>query len=321
MQRRAAEPHPEARAFLEEKSARAVPSYDQLSVTGARRLIEATYGSETTVESVGLVRNLLISGPDGDDLPLRVYVPEGTGPHPVLVWLHGGGFVLGGLESHDPTCRILTRETDAMVVSVDYRLAPEHPFPAALRDCHAAIDWVVRNAEALGGDPDLLAVGGQSSGGNLATASLLWHRETCSIDDVTCQVLVYPVADHAFDTPSYEENADGYHLTRDLMRWFWNHYLRDDLDGHNPYASVLRAPDLTDLPPTTVITAGFDPLRDEGFAFVDRLEASDVSVSHRHYEAMIHGFFAMHSDPCLVQGRDAIRGVATDLHTAWGNRS
>lgn len=313
METRADSLDPNVREFLDEKEATPVPPYSRLTVSGARQVVRETYGSESTIQPISTVRDLLIPGPKETELPIRVYVPGTDAPQPVLCWFHGGGFVLGGLDSHDPTCRLLAEETGYVVVSVDYRLAPEHPFPAGLKDCCAAVDWVINNAETICGNPERVAVGGQSAGGNLAAATLLRRRAEDTGSDITYQILVYPVTNHAFDTQSYTENSEGYHLTRDLMQWFWSRYLRDKIDGDNPYASVLRASDFSELPPTTLVTAGYDPLRDEGIAYGRQLEQSGVSVTHRHYEAMIHGFFAMHSDPHLPQGKDAIRGVAEDL--------
>ena len=318
MELRADEPHPDCKAVLEAVEERVKPPSRVLSVEGTRRLSEAFYGSEEPTEPVGTVRDLLVPGPDGDDLPIRVYVPEGDGPFPVLVWAHGGGFVLGGLESHDPACRALTNETGYAVVSVDYRLAPEHPFPAALRDYYRAIRWVVENAATIRGDPDRVAIGGQSAGGNLTAAVTLLARERGTVDDIDYQVLVYPSTDLVGDHDSRRENAEGYYLTTATMDWYRDRYLEYDIDGHNPYASPLLAPDLSGVPPATVVTAGFDPLRDEGLAYAERLEAAGVPTTSRHHPDMIHGFFSWHADPCVPRGREEVADVAADLHDALG---
>jgi acetyl esterase len=218
--------------------------------------------------------------------------------------------MLGGLETHDALCRALARAAGATVVSVDYRLAPEHRFPAPLADCYAATRWIA--AEVA--DGDRLVVAGDSAGGNLAAgvSLLAARRDGPAIDH---QLLAYPVTNHAFDTDSYAENAQGYFLTRTDMERFWNAYLRSDADGRHPHASPLRIDDPSALPPTTVLTCGFDPLRDEGRAFADRLDAAGVPVDHLSYDDQIHGFLTMLEDPDLDRARaamyrlaDAIRG-------------
>jgi acetyl esterase len=179
-----------------------------------------------------------------------------------------------------------------VVVSVDYRLAPEHPFPAAPEDCFAATRWVAANAASISADPDRIAIGGDSAGGNLAAAVALMAREHGG--PALChQMLVYPVTNHSFDTPSYTDNAEGYLLSRNAMRWFWGHYLSSDADGDNPLASVLRVEDLSGLPPAHVVTAEFDPLRDEGEAYASRLRDAGVATTTTRFDGMIHGFFTM----------------------------
>ena len=175
---------------------------------------------------------------------------------------------------------------------MDYRLAPEHPFPAAVDDAFAALRWAAENAEAFGGDPDRLAVGGTSAGGNLAAVTALRAREAGG-PELSRQFLFYPITDHAFDTDSYAENGDGPLLTEADMRWFWNYYLRSEVDGANPYASPLRARDLSGLPPATVVTCGFDPLRDEGVAYAERLESAGVEVRHDHHPDQPHGLLSL----------------------------
>ncbi|MFB6296440.1 MAG: alpha/beta hydrolase [Halobacteriales archaeon] len=245
-----------------------------------------------------------------------MYTPEGEGPFPVLTFYHGGGWVIGTLDTHEPICRALAGAADCVVVSVDYRLAPEHPFPAALEDCYAATRWVSDNAATLHADPDRVAVGGDSAGGNLAAAVAQACRDHGG-PELVHQLLVYPVTDHAFDTDSYAENAEGYFLTRADMEWFWDHYLDSRFDGNNPYASPLRARDLGGLPPASVVTAGFDPLRDEGIAYAKRLDAAGVAVEHHHYDGAIHGFFGMLVEPEIPQARDAVETTAADLRASF----
>jgi len=308
------EPHPAVRDLLAELDAAGVPESNALSVEGARTLQDDLFALPEDPESVGAVRDYAIAGPAGG-IPVRIYEPEGSGPFPVLVFFHGGGWVLGGLDTHDPTCRALTNASDCVVVSVDYRRAPEHPFPAPVEDCYAALRWVSENTDVVHGDADRIAVGGDSAGGNLAAAVAQLARDRDG-PAIAYQALLYPVADHAFDTDSYAENAEGYFLTKADMEWFWDHYLPNDIAGRNPYASPLRARDLTGLPPATVVTCGFDPLRDEGVAYADRLADAGVEVTHRHYDEMIHGFASMLVDPDMDRARDAVDAVGSDLDGA-----
>jgi acetyl esterase len=229
-----------------------------------------------------------LPGPDGP-IPVRVYDPTGDAGAPVVVFLHGGGFVMGSLDGHDPVCRELATRVGCIVVSVDYRLAPEHPYPAGLDDATAAFRWVRAHAAALGGDPARVAVAGDSSGGNFAAAVSLRLLEAGEPVPLH-QVLVYPVTDHAFDTASYERFAEGFFLSRDDMRWFWGHYLTDDADGTRPDVSILHAPSLAGLPPTTIVLADHDPLRDEGAAFGDWLAASGVDVLVHEEPGTVHGY-------------------------------
>ena len=204
------------------------------------------------------------------------------------------------------------------MIYVEYRKAPEHPFPAAVEDCYAATEWVSNNLETLKGDPDRIAVGGDSAGGNLAAVVSLLSRDRNG-PGLAYQLLVYPTVSAENDWPSYEENAEGYFLTLETMRWFRDHYFESEIHHANPYANPLQAPDLTDLPPATVVTAGFDPLRDEGIAYAEALEADGVAVQHRHYPDMIHGFFTMIVPPVVIsRGEEAIRAASEDLDAAFG---
>lgn len=243
------------------------------------------------------------------ELRIRIYWPHATpaanaagvaAPAPVVVFFHGGGFVLCGIDSHDRHCRSLASDTGALVVSVDYRLAPEHPFPAAVEDARAAVARAHRNAAALGGDPRRLAVAGDSAGGNLATVACL----DPSGPPIAFQLLIYPVTDAAQDTASYREYAAGPFLTAAHMRWYWNQYLRDPSDGADPDASPLRAADLSGLPPACVITAECDPLRDEGEAYAARLTAAGVPTETHRVPGTFHGFYGLdHALPAAVDAR------------------
>ncbi|WP_158058624.1 alpha/beta hydrolase [Halorussus halophilus] len=282
--------HPEAAAVVEEIEAAGVPEWSAMSVESARRVEDEVFSGGNPPE-VAFVRDLSIPG-SNTEIPVRVYHDDPDEQAPVLVYYHGGGWVLGTLDSIGGVCRRLARRGECVVVSVDYRLAPENTFPAAVDDAYAAVEWVVENAETFGGDPEKVAVGGTSAGGNLATVTALRTRETDEAN-VAHQFLFYPITDYAFDTDSYAENGEGPLLTERDMRWFWDHYLRSEVDGANPYASPLRAPDLSGVPPATVLTCGFDPLRDEGVAYVERLREADVEVSHDHHPDMPHGFLSM----------------------------
>jgi len=231
----------------------------------------------------------------------------------VLVFFHGGGWVIGDLETHDVLCRQITAEAGIEVVAVDYRLAPEHKFPAAVDDAWAATKWVVANAGKLGIDPKRVAVGGDSAGGNLAAVVALLARDAGG-PAIALQVLLYPVTDFTTETGSYRECADGYLLTLDSMRWFFDHYLKSPAEAGDWRASPLRAPSHAGLPPALIVTAGFDPLRDEGEAYAKKLRAAGVRVDYICYGGMVHGFVPMGR---LIQaGNRAASHVATSLRDA-----
>ncbi len=269
--------HPELRARL----ATAGPA----TVEAARAGLMARYGGLPRAE-VGAARDLSIPGPLGP-LRLRIYRPKAAGPRPVLVWLHGGGFVVGNLETHDALCRALCAGARAVVVAVDYALAPEHRFPAGLNDCLAAIRWVVGNMAEIGGDPRRLALGGDSAGANLAAVCALELRG----EGLAALLLACPVTDAPDPArPSYIERAEGWGLTAAGMDWFFRQYLDDPAQARDPRVAPLRAKDLSALPPTWLLTAEFDPLRDEGAEFARRLDAAGVVVEHLHDAEANHGF-------------------------------
>lgn len=239
---------------------------------------------------VASVRDLEVTGGPHGPFGARVYTPaDGATTPGCLLWIHGGGFVIGDLETADSTCRVLANEARVVVVSVDYHLAPEHSYPAAIDDVVTALDWVVANAGELGIDPTRLAVGGDSAGGNLTAVACQLARAAGG-PHIAFQLLVYPAVDLAEDHPSRHENGEGYFLTQETMIWFGRHYL-GGRDPATPRVSPLLASDLSRLPPAMVITAEFDPLRDEGFAYADALEAAGVPVERVHFDGEIHGFF------------------------------
>jgi acetyl esterase len=281
-------------------------------------LLREGYAALSAAESKAEMASVLdrtIPGPGGD-LPIRIYVPtDEPGPRPVLVYFHGGGWVIGDLDTHDGTCRALAAASGATIVSVDYRLAPEHPFPAAFDDCVAATRWVADNAAELGCDAGCLAVGGDSAGGNLAAAVALALQD--GGPPLRFQLLVYPVTDGTLSRPSIDENAEGYFLTKDTMAWFWNHYVGEGGDRTGePRASVLHCADsaLPGLPPALVITAEFDPLRDEGEAYAERMRAAGVPVETSRYDGVIHGFFSM--GDAIPEGKAAMDEAGEALRRA-----
>ena len=239
--------------------------------------------------SVAAVEDRVIPGPDSD-LPARVYTPEGRRPFPLVVFFHGGGWVLGDLDTHDPICRALCAGAGCMVVSVGYRLAPEHRFPAAVGDALAATRWVAANAVEVGGDPAQIAVAGDSAGGNLATVTALRARDEGG-PALRGQLLILPVVGyHTPPTPSYTENAEGYGMTREAMVWFWEQYLANESQATHPHVVPLLAPDLRGLPPALVITAEYDVLRDEGERYGERLRAGGVPARLARYDGVNHRF-------------------------------
>jgi acetyl esterase len=249
------------------------------------------------------------------DVPVRVYRPRSaTNPAGVLVYFHGGGFIAGSVDSHDGTVRELAEGAGCVAVSVEYRLAPEHPYPAPLDDCVAALQWVAAHASEIGGDPSRLAIGGDSAGGNLAAAVALRNRDEGG-PRLALQLLVYPVIDVACATPSMTSNGTGYMLTADSMRWMWSTYLGGAAASNDPYACPSAATDLAGLPPAHVITAEFDPLRDEGESYAAALRAAGVATEHVRYDGQIHGFFSMHG--LAPQSKVAIEGACAALRRAF----
>jgi acetyl esterase len=303
----------EVEPLLAMMNAAEVPLADQ--TPESLREAYAALGQMVSRAEVASVVDRTCPGPAGD-VPVRVYRPAGssaTDVLPVVVWFHGGGWVIGDLETADPTVRDLANAAGVAVVSVDYRLAPEHPFPAALDDALAAVRWVAQPdvAAELGVDPARLAVAGDSAGGNLA--AVVAQQLGDDGPGIRFQLLVYPVTDLRMDTESYEANAEGYFLTRETMQWFRAHYLGDAPVLDDPRWSPLAADDaaFAGLPPALVITAEFDPLRDEGEAYGTRLAAAGVDTTTTRYDGMIHGFFSMAD--FLPDGRAAITQAAESL--------
>jgi acetyl esterase len=303
---------PEIEALLARMAASGAPPLERQSVAEARRrYIASSAALQGPPVLVAAAADRAIPGPAGD-LRVRVYTPHGEPPFPIVIWFHGGGWVVGTLDTYDSLCRALAAAVPAVVVAVDYRLAPEDRFPAAVEDGYAATLWASRNAAALGGSQQRLAVAGDSAGGNLAAVVALGARDRGG-PAIGFQLLVYPITDAAMDTASYREKADGYYLTAAGMRWYWDHYL-GGADGLRPDASPLRAAFVGGLPPALVVTAEHDPLRDEGEAYAARLRDAGVAAAVRRYPGMVHGFFRWRAvtataDACLQEAAAALRSA------------
>ncbi len=284
-----------------------------------RALSKAPYLQYEPTEAVASVVDRSIPGPEGE-IPVRIYTPARPpgavdAPLGVLVYFHGSGFCIFDLDTHDHECRMLANLGEVIVVSVDYRLAPEHKFPAAVVDCRAALHWVHDHADGLGGDPARVGVGGDSAGGNLAAVTAQIARDE-GRPELAFQLLVYPVTDLRGDHPSRAENGKGYLLTTEVMEWFETQYLTDDSERTDPRASPLLADSFAGLPPALVITAEYDPLRDEGNAYAEQLRAAGVPVTLSPYDGAVHGFFQLSATTDI--GRRAIGEAGAAVRAALG---
>ncbi|MCL6637075.1 MAG: alpha/beta hydrolase [Alicyclobacillus sp.] len=284
---------------------------DPVAVRAARNRVVRQTGA---LRPVAKVEDQTVSGPGGN-IPVRVYWPRFGARLPVLVYLHGGGWVFGTLDSVDDTCRALANAADCVVVSVDYRLAPEHKFPAAVEDAYAVLRWLSDHAPEIGADAGRLAVGGESAGGNLAIACTLLARDQGG-PSLVAQLLAYPITDYNLDTASYRENAEGFFLTRRAMQWYWEQYLARPEDADNPLAAPLRAVSHAGLPPALIFTAEYDPLRDDGEAYAARLRAAGVPVAAVRMPGLIHGFFS-NAQWQLPQREEALARAADFLRQAF----
>lgn len=303
---RATEPHPQVQTVLDRLEELDVPNLSDLPVDAARDLFE-TMSSASTYRGGTVSTADQVIETEGGSVPVRVYRPA-DGEMPTTVFFHGGGFVVGSVETHDAICRALADLTESVVVNVDYRLAPEHPFPAAVHDAYAVTEWVNDNTADLGGT-DELVVAGDSAGATLAAvvSHLARDRDGPTID---YQVLFYPSTSADGDWPSITDPETGRFLSAADMEWFGAQYLTDSLHATNRYAFPLEACSFVGLPPATVVTVGFDPLRDEGIAYADALEGADVPVVHRHHEDMVHGFVSMIGR--VDRAESTIEAVGTD---------
>ncbi|HYA34454.1 MAG TPA: alpha/beta hydrolase [Candidatus Binataceae bacterium] len=303
---------PQVQKLLDQMAAANQPPFHTLTPVQARQAMDAMMTARAAGEPVHKVEDRNIPGAAGQ-LPIRIYTPANK-PNGIVVFYHGGGWVIGDLASHDPVCRAITNASGCVVVSVDYRLAPEHRFPAGPEDCYAATKWVAENAAALGSDANHVAVAGDSAGGNLAAVSSLMARDRGG-PKIRQQILIYPATDAAMDSKSQQEfRQDGYVLSKADMEWFWGYYLANKKDGENPYASPIRARDLRNLPPANVITAEYDPLRDEGEAYAELLSKAGNRVECKRYPGVVHGFVSLAD--AVDQGKAAIKQLAASLKAA-----
>jgi acetyl esterase len=309
--------HPQAQALCDMVNALGGPNASDEQLQMARDGLAALTATGTgEPQAVAHVDDRTIPGPPGSpDIAVRVYRPTSDPALPVLVWLHGGGWTLGSVDMHDPITRALANSAGCAVVSVEYRLAPENPFPAPLDDAWAALQWVGEHASEIGGDPNRIAVGGDSAGGNLAATCALLARDT-GTPRLALQLLVYPATDAACETSSYVENRKGYLLEAVQMQWFYDCYLRGGADGSDWRISPACATSLEGVAPAFVLTAEYDPLRDEGDAYARALTKAGVPVTHTSYDGMIHAFFgltAMFDDATL-----ALEEAARALRSSFG---
>lgn len=303
---------PQAKWVLDIAEEKGLPSLDQLPPNEAKAAYEERALTLTFKDiDIDKAIDLDIPGPIGD-VPIRIYQPVGmTKPLPVLVYYHGGGWVIGSRDTHDSLCRLIANSGPFVVVSVDYRMGPEHPFPAAVQDSVAALNWTAENIAEYNGNPDKIAVGGDSAGGNLsAVVCLAALKENTYLP--IFQWLIYPATDMEMTTPSHTKFAEGYFLTRSMMEYFQGHYLKNDADKKDWRASPLRAESLAGLPPALIQTAGFDPLQDEAIAYAERMNKEGCEAKHTHYEGMVHGFINLgsvidKSTECVNEGVAALR--------------
>lgn len=291
--------------FMEKASTVKQPPIEKLTTEEARRTyLELNRFFEYDGPMLADIHDRLIPVGDDINIPIRVYKKLIKENQPIIIYYHGGGWVQGSIETHDALCRWLTYYSDCIVVSIDYRLAPEFPFPTAVHDAYASAKWIYEHASELGGDPHKISVAGDSAGATLATVVCMKAKESQDFKLVG-QILYYPTIEFTFNTDSYNQFAEGYMLTKARMKWFANHYFQNNLEKANhPYASPILADDATGLPPALIITAEYDPLRDEGEAYAEKLKSAGVDVVCKRYAGMIHGF--IRSASIIDKGKEAI---------------
>ncbi|CRK82962.1 alpha/beta hydrolase [Neobacillus massiliamazoniensis] len=279
---------PQAEKYLQ--AFNMMPPIHTMDPKTVREMLLKAPHADVTVDQLSNVEDRMIPVSLDDEIKCRIYIPEGEGPFPLFVYYHGGGWVLGDIESVDPSCRMIANKTNNIVVSVNYRLSPEYKFPIPVEDAYAALEWVFKNGTSFNGDVTRLAVGGDSVGGNLATVVTMMSRDRKG-PAINAQVLIYPPTNLELNTESHRKFAKGFGLDREQLIWFRDHYLRNEADRYNEYASPLIAKTLSGLPPAIVITAENDVLRDEGMAYAECLKQFGVPVEYACETGMIHGFF------------------------------
>lgn len=309
--------HPQAQAIIDAVDSMGLPPFETLSVEEGRATIAALAQFMIPAEEVGEIIETGALGPEDVFIPLRIYKPVGAGDDlPAVVYFHGGGFCTGSVDIVDPLCRRLANQSGCAVVAVGYRLAPEHPFPAAITDAYVATMWIGAKGAAFGIDGSRLAVMGDSAGAALATVTCMLARDKMDEIEIRLQVLIYPVTDLEHDdTPSRRENGEGYLLTSGMINWFRNHYMtgNDEYEWGGPYASPLHMNNMNNLPPAIIVTAEYDPLRDEGIAYAERLkEEGGTMVDLRREAGMFHGFFWMGA--AIDRGRELLDELADDIN-------
>lgn len=304
---------PQAKAFLDMNEAAGAPPTSSMTPEENRERTADLGKLAGIPKEIAKIENRMIPV-DGGEIGVRLYTPNGLGPFPVFVYFHGGGWVIGNLETVDTLCQNIAHESECLVISVDYRLAPEHKFPVPVEDCYAAVEWAAQHASSLNGDGTKLAIGGDSAGGNLA-AVVAQQAKQRGGPPISFQALIYPATQLGGETESYRENGEGYFLTADSMQWFFRQYLNDEEERKSLLASPLLNEDLAGLPPALVITAEFDPLRDEGAMYADKLRQAGVPVEYTCYEGMIHGFFWMAG--MMDKGAQAVSQVSSSLRSVF----
>ncbi|MEB3100501.1 alpha/beta hydrolase [Ferviditalea candida] len=304
---------PQAISFLNQLASLNAPPLPEMSPQQARGMNGVMKDLAGVPEPVAKAEEIPVPV-DGGEIAVRFYTPEREGRLPIFVYYHGGGWVLGNLDVVDAPMRTIANRVGCIVASVDYRLAPEFKFPVALEDCYRATCWVKENAARLNGDASRIAIGGDSAGGNMAAVVAQLAKQRKDLQLIS-QILIYPVTHINSNTQSYREFSEGYFLSKADMDWFTNHYIRTGADAENVLLSPLLADDLSDLPPALVITAEYDPLRDEGEAYAARLKEAGVPVELTRYEGMMHGFVWMSG--VMDKGRSAIEQVARSLRSAF----
>lgn len=299
--------------FLKQLEEAGGPPINTLAPEMARQAMAQTAAFRGEPDPVAEIIDRSIPGPRGE-IPVRIYTPDGSGPFPAVVYFHGGGWVVGDLETVHTICTMLAHRAQAVVVSVDYRLAPEHKFPAAVDDAYAATEWVAAHAEELHADPNRLAVAGDSAGGNLTAVVSLLARDRKG-PKLCGQVMFFPVTDASMQTASYRENAENYFLTQDMMAWFFNHYVNDPSEANDVRLSPMKVADASGLPPAFVATAEFDPLRDEGEAYAEKLRRAGNAVTAKRYDGMIHDFILFCG--IIDRAKEAIDDAVAFLHQVF----